>query len=106
MNAIKYAKPEKEMFQLEIEVEERSDTFLIKFKDWGIGVRKGLHEKIFESGFRSLEAISKNVSGSGFGLTISREIMRELEGDLRLARNKNPTEFHVTLPKKLKEPTK
>jgi len=103
INSIKYAEDAPDLFTIRILVDEMKDDFIIKFKDWGIGVRKEFSEKIFEEGFRTPEAISRNVTGSGLGLTISRKIMRELGGDLVLAQNYKPTEFHMILPKRLKE---
>ena len=102
-NSIKYASDNSEEFAIHIEVDETRDNFIIKFKDWGIGVSEGLEEKIFEDGFRSPDAIEKHVSGSGLGITIARKIMREMGGDLVLANNFKPTEFHMILPKSIQE---
>ncbi len=102
-NSIKYAEDGPDLFTIRILVNETKDNFIIKFKDWGIGIGKEFSEKIFEEGFRTPEAVSKNVTGSGLGLTISRKIMREFGGDLVLANNDKPTEFHMILPKRLKE---
>ncbi len=102
-NAIKYAESDPHAFAVWIRVDETKDHFMIKFKDWGIGVRKGLEEKIFEEGFRTPEAMSRFVTGSGLGLTVARKIMREIGGDLVLAEIYKPTEFHLVLPKSLKE---
>lgn len=99
-NSIKYAESDPEAFRIKIELEEEEDFFIIKFKDWGIGVREEFKEKIFEDGFRTEEAKAVNVSGSGLGLTIARGIMREIGGDLKLHHNYKPTEFHMLLPKK------
>jgi GAF domain-containing protein len=105
INAIKYAEDNCKSFTVRTMVDETKDNFIIVFKDWGIGIKKGLEEKIFEEGFRTPEAHNKHVAGSGLGLTIARKIMREIGGDLKLANSFKPTEFHVVLPKKLKEVT-
>lgn len=103
INSIKYAKSDPEEFRISIEMEETKDAYHIYFKDWGIGITKGLEEKIFNDGFRTPEAILKNVNGSGLGLTIARKFMRQINGDLRLTHNSNPTEFQLVLPKSLRE---
>ena len=105
INAIKYAGNDPSQFKVLLEVSEEghghSDggNFIVKFKDWGIGVKKEEKDKIFQEGFRSLEAMKK-VSGSGLGLNISRSIMQRLRGDLKLVNHRKPTEFHLILPKR------
>ena len=104
INAFKYAKKDKKLFKIELKLEEdkEKNKFIIKFQDWGIGINKEDTNKIFEEGFRSSEAITK-VGGSGLGLSISRNIMRQLGGDLKLIKNHDPTEFHLILPQKIGE---
>lgn len=105
INAIKYAKDDPAEFNITATVDETVEDFVIKFRDWGIGIATGCEEKIFERGFRTPEARHKNVAGSGLGLTIARELAREIGGDLRLARRTEPTEFNLILPKTLQEPS-
>ncbi|HEX8495377.1 MAG TPA: GAF domain-containing protein [Pyrinomonadaceae bacterium] len=102
INSIKYAESDPSQFTIRIAVDETKDKFTVKFKDWGIGIQEGLKEKVFDEGFRTPEAMRKNVNGSGLGLTIARKIMREIGGDLTLAGHRKPTEFHMVLPKSLK----
>jgi signal transduction histidine kinase len=104
INSIKYAKRQREAFRIQVEVEEDWDKFIVKFQDWGMGIATGFDEKIFEEGFRTAEAIGRDVAGSGLGLTIARQIMRSLSGDLILYRNAEPTEFHMVIPKSLLQP--
>jgi signal transduction histidine kinase len=101
-NAFKYAENDSSNFKLFIEVNEDNTNFIIKFKDWGIGIKEDDRDRVFEEGFRSSEAIAKT-SGSGLGLNIARTIMRQLGGDLKLANNTKPTEFHLILPKYFQE---
>jgi signal transduction histidine kinase/GAF domain-containing protein len=102
-NSIKYAEPDLKTFSIRIGVDESKHEFVVRFKDWGIGVKPGLEEKIFEEGFRAPEAINKQVTGSGLGLSIARKIMLDLGGDLKLTNLFKPTEFQMILPKSLKE---
>jgi GAF domain-containing protein/anti-sigma regulatory factor (Ser/Thr protein kinase) len=101
-NSIKYTEKDSSLFTIRITVEETRDSYIIVFKDWGIGIKKGLEEKIFEEGFRSTDAINRK-AGSGLGLTIARTAIREMGGDLKLAGNYKPTTFHLILPKSMKE---
>jgi signal transduction histidine kinase/GAF domain-containing protein len=102
-NSIKYAEDDPTEFGIHIDMEENREQFIIKFKDWGIGIKQEFAEKVFEQGFRTPEAKAKFVEGSGLGLGIARGIMRELGGDLQLSGLRKPTEFRLILPKKLKE---
>jgi signal transduction histidine kinase len=103
INAIKYAGDVPSTFNIFITVDETQSDFIVIFRDWGIGIESGYEEKIFERGFRTPDAVRHHITGTGLGLTIAREIARELGGDVRLARNRQPTEFHLILPKSLQE---
>ncbi len=100
INAIKYRDPA-DTFRMKIEAAEGRDFYTLRIQDWGIGVQSGYEEKIFEEGFRTPEAIQR-VYGTGYGLAISRQIMRQMGGDIHLTRNQKPTEFQVRLPKHAK----
>jgi two-component system phosphate regulon sensor histidine kinase PhoR len=102
MNAVKYAESP-ETFQIRIGAAERRGHYVIKFCDWGIGIPEGLEEKIFQERFRAPEARERNIMGSGLGLTISRQLMREHGGDLVLKNRRDPTEFHLIIPKRVRE---
>jgi signal transduction histidine kinase/GAF domain-containing protein len=102
LNAIRYAQ-DPQSFAIRFQVDETRDRFIIKFKDWGMGIKAGLEEAVFEERFRSPEAIKRLVTGTGLGLAISRRILRDMGGDLLLRSIFKPTEFHVILPKTLKE---
>lgn len=103
MNSVKYAEDDPSIFAIHVDLEETRTEFILKFKDWGIGIKPQFAKHIFEAGFRAPEAKARSVTGSGLGLSISRSRMREIGGDLILANNYKPTEFHIILPKVLKE---
>lgn len=102
MNAVKYYETP-DTFQIRIGADETRTHYIIKFRDWGIGIPKGLEEKIFQERFRAPAVIEKNVIGSGLGLTIARQLIREHGGDLILKHHYKPTEFHLIIPKHIKE---
>lgn len=101
INAVKYRDWESKRLRMEIDIQNRGECYVIRVRDWGMGVEEGLEEKIFDEGYRAPQA-KRRVQGTGYGLTMSRQIMRSLGGDLKLSRSANPTEFEVTVPKRLK----
>jgi signal transduction histidine kinase len=98
-NSIKYARDNPEAFRIQIDQSETAEHYVIHFKDYGIGVPPGLEDDIFKHGFRAPAAIDREVNSSGLGLTIARNAVRAVGGDLTLAHNADPTEFHILLPK-------
>jgi len=100
-NAIKYRFRDPKAFHAEIVGEESAEHFLVRVRNFGPGVEE--HEKnlIFEMGVRGAAASKYDVSGSGYGLSIAREIMRYHGGDLWLTNLTNPTEFTLAFPKSL-----
>ena len=103
LNAIKYSVTDPSKFRLEFGFEQEKDNIIVRFQDWGVGIKKEDRDKIFEPGFRSSYAYQYDVNGSGLGLTIARERMREMGGDLRLTNLARPTEFQMIVPLKLTE---
>jgi PAS domain S-box-containing protein len=79
-------------------VEERRDNreprVWLRVADNGTGVRDELRDKIFEPFFTTKpEGI-----GTGLGLAVSRSLVREHGGDLRLERSELGAVFRLTLP--------
>ena len=104
INSIKYAEADPRAFTIRIELEENREFTILKFKDWGIGIKKVYRDRIFDEGFRTPEAEAIDVTGSGLGLVLSKVIMeQQLGGDLVLANLYKPTEFDVYIPKRPKE---
>lgn len=80
---------------ISVKTEETEDNMLrILISDNGCGVEEDKKDKIFEEGFTS------KITGSGLGLYISKEAMKEQYGDLKLASSdENGTVFEITVPK-------
>lgn len=103
VNSIRYANKNSKIFKLKVIVDDETDKdyFIIRFQDWGIGIKEEYRDLIFDDYFRSPEAKAQFASGTGLGLTISRNIMRnDIKGDLVLANSFNPTDFNVKIPKR------
>ena len=86
-NAFRYSPPQS---SIGIEVNEQG----ICIWDEGIPINKEEREKIFEKGFRGESGLQ--VSGSGIGLSLARDLARQIGGDLKLF--VNPSQFQSSLP--------
>lgn len=57
----------------------------ITVTDQGPGIASDVLDQVFEPFFRADRARSLKIPGAGLGLTISREILRKADGDIRIA---------------------
>lgn len=93
-NAVKYGRGKTPV--LSIRVSLADDVASIFIKDNGPGITAIDRKKVFEK-FTRLSAA--NLAGSaGLGLPISREIMRNLKGGLRLVPDREGAVFEVCIP--------
>ncbi len=96
-NAIKYSGPGSRIRVVANPIDSR--TMRIAVSDNGPGVPRDEQEKIFDSSIRGSETRDQ-ISGSGLGLTICRELVRRQGGDICL--QSTPGEgacFSFTLPR-------
>jgi signal transduction histidine kinase len=77
---------------------KRNDRIELKFQDFGIGVSENQLEHIFKAGYRGPESVRMTVSGSGFGLFITKKIIESNGGKIVVSNRSNPTEFKITFP--------
>jgi Na+/proline symporter/nitrogen-specific signal transduction histidine kinase len=95
-NAVKYGKAAAP--GITISVGETPEGHFIDVADRGPGIAPDKHEEVFQKFARLGEA---NLAGSaGLGLAISREIMRNLGGDLVLMPNDPGAVFRILLPRR------
>jgi signal transduction histidine kinase len=99
-NAVKYRKKGSE-FRVEISGEEKYEGLTIRISDWGMGVTKGDEEKIFLLGVRSDAVKEFNIEGYGIGAYVTRQILGDFGGSIRVSHNSNPTTFEIKLPREL-----
>ncbi|MDG3084704.1 ATP-binding protein [Vibrio hannami] len=79
-NGIKYGT------EVDVDLVETEDAFIISISDYGDGVDDSLLDKLFEPYFRL--SPQHNTEGNGLGLTISRSIAKAHGGKLTLQRAK------------------
>ena len=66
-------------------------------EDFGIGIREGEENKIFQRFYRGDNAAGQE--GYGMGLYITRDIIQKHDGFLRVRRKKQGLSISVFLPK-------
>lgn len=102
-NAIKYS-PAADKIDITIE-RHGADHVAVKVRDYGIGIDKRFHEKIFERFFRAEGHEEQTYPGFGIGLFIAKEIIQRHGGSISVtSEKKKGSVFIFTLPvvKKLK----
>lgn len=73
-------------------------------EDTGIGMDKEFMETIFNPFTRSQNSVSKNIEGTGLGMSITRNIVRMMDGDIQVESELNVgSKFTVRVHLKLQE---
>ncbi len=65
--------------------------------DTGVGVDADFHDRIFDSFTQADNAVSRSHGGTGLGLTISRALARQMDGDLMLENGTGGATFAFSL---------
>lgn len=79
-NSVKYSGPNRSDRWVHLSGSVDSDTVSIEVADNGVGIPREFHEAVFHRSVR----VDDDRPGSGLGLSIVREAVRELGGDIRL----------------------
>ena len=98
-NAIKY---NNDNGNVEINIEENSDSVLIQIIDDGIGIPEIDKHRIFERFYRVDKSRSKKTGGTGLGLAIVKHIVQSHKGSLEVESIENVgTKITAIIPKEL-----
>jgi two-component system alkaline phosphatase synthesis response regulator PhoP len=81
-NASKYSPPEKTIV---VNLHESIDEICVEVVDRGVGIRKRDQKKIFEKFFRADDYLTRDVEGTGLGLTFARYIAKVHNGEIRVS---------------------
>ncbi|WP_066304242.1 HAMP domain-containing sensor histidine kinase [Bacillus sp. FJAT-29814] len=93
-NAIKYS-----IDKIDVFLEKKDHTIIIRVKDYGIGIPQEEIENIFERFYRVDKARSRETGGSGLGLHIAQRIMQLHKGEISIKSKEGAgTEVIVVLP--------
>ncbi|MEC5387854.1 ATP-binding protein [Uliginosibacterium sp. H3] len=101
-NAAKFTDPGGEVA---LTVARTPDSVLVAVSDTGMGIPRGMEEKVFQL-FAQLDVgISRSQGGLGIGLTLVQRIAHMHGGHVRVVRTEEPgTTFMVELPLALRQP--
>lgn len=95
-NAIKYSATGGEVL---VSVSADNGRLSVAFKDKGIGIDKDELEKVFDRFYRAKDSRVSQITGTGLGLPIAREIVRRHGGDIEATSTLNQgSTFTVNLP--------
>jgi len=99
-NAIKYSDKEKSDRWVKISVYPRDSEVEIIVADNGIGIPEHVGDRIFQRYYRVDSKLTYEVSGTGLGLTITKEIVEAHGGQIWYESvEKMGTTFHVVIPR-------
>ena len=96
-NAIKYS-PDK--YVVDVRISQGQDGQVeVSVKDYGIGIDKKEHQKIFDRFYRIEGKTEQNFSGFGIGLFIANSIIKRHGGSIKIDSEKGEgSTFTFTLP--------
>ena len=85
---------------INININENNNSYIISISDNGIGISANEKEKIFDRFYRINEARPINIAGSGLGLSIVNEIIKNYNGTVTFDSNLGiGTTFKLIIPK-------
>lgn len=97
-NSVKY---NKRGGKAEVTIDENADEVIISFSDTGIGINETDRENLFSEFVRIKNEKTKNITGSGLGLSIVRKVVELYNGSIVVDSVPDiGTTFTVRLPKK------
>lgn len=112
INAVKYTEDGGKIYfsisERGVVKEETDDIYMeyeIIVKDNGIGISEEFMPYLFEMFEREKKVLGENISGTGLGMTIARNLARLMNGDIYVESKENEgTKFTVTLRLRLPAP--
>lgn len=97
-NSCKYN--DKEKVEIDVTCYSNDKFITIEFKDNGPGVPEDKIDKIFDLFYRADQSRTKPQNGSGLGLSITKQIVELLDGNVT-AKNENGLIFTINIPKEV-----
>lgn len=95
-NAVKYSEKDS---GIRLNVSSMVSYYLIEIEDEGIGIAKEEANQIFKRFYRGDSEKIRRTEGSGVGLYLTRKILEEQGGSIRVKKGRKGSIFQLTLPK-------
>jgi signal transduction histidine kinase len=94
-NAVKY---NRDQGRVDVTVETENDSVFISVSDTGIGISEEEREKLFEDFSRIKNKKTKNILGSGLGLSIVKKLVNLYNGSIDVqSKPDEGSTFSITL---------
>ena len=78
-NACKYSGDSR---KIDVKIVAKGNRVIISVRDFGLGIKKEDHDKIFSRFYRAGEELTQTVKGSGIGLTIVKQLVEAHNGEI------------------------
>ena len=86
-NAIKYSPQGGE---IDIKTQRQDHEIVLSITDQGPGIDTSIHQKVFDAFYQGIPPTDNNIKSSGLGLTIVKELLMRLNGDIKLSSLTSP----------------
>lgn len=86
-NSIKYRRDDP--VHIHVTMKTENDTCVLCFQDDGIGIDPNEAHRLFDSFYRSDPARSSKIKGNGLGLSITKQIIMQMKGEIAASGNIN-----------------
>jgi two-component system phosphate regulon sensor histidine kinase PhoR len=83
-NAVKYSNENRKII---IRLFSDKKNICLEVEDFGIGIPEDQQNHIFEKFFRVGQSETRNISGTGLGLTVVKEIVEAHDGQIKVSGN-------------------
>ena len=95
-NAVKY---NSDKGRVEIDFKTKNGLVICSIKDNGVGIPEGQQEQVFEKFFRSDNSVKYQTEGTGLGLYIAKNIIKQSGGEIWFwSKEKKGSVFNFSLP--------
>ncbi|WP_373495755.1 ATP-binding protein, partial [Aquiflexum sp.] len=95
-NAIKFTPKGGHVY---VSTETANDSFILKIKDTGYGIREVDLPHIFDRFYQTDDSHTRHGEGTGIGLALTRELVKLMQGTIEVkSKIGNGSEFEVVLP--------